>query len=45
MCCWMIRRIQDVEDYIKLTLYSGTENIVIPVDVLPVVGEVTLLDT
>ncbi|MFC2499985.1 MAG: baseplate J/gp47 family protein [Selenomonas noxia] len=34
-----------VEDYIKLTLGGGTENIVIPVDVLPVVGEVTLLDT
>ena len=34
-----------VEDYIKLTLDGGTENIVIPVDVLPVVGEVTLLDT
>lgn len=34
-----------VEDYIKLTLDGGTENIVIPVDVLPVVGGVTLLDT
>ncbi len=32
-----------VEDYTRLTVDGGTANIVIPVDVLPVVGEVTLL--
>ena len=33
-----------VEDYTRLTVGGGTANIVIPVDVLPVVGEVTIFD-
>ena len=32
-----------MEDYTRLTVDGGAANIVIPVDVLPVVGEVTLL--